>query len=168
MKITQQELDELRQCEIYNQLAPRQKRVIEWLFKEYIDQTNKEETIETDVYIITKDPNLSSVKLIPTGKRLIRRRQLLNLDLLDFSYGIAFPNDDFMPFFGTNETGLFSNWRDVEVLENGDVCLVRHRLMGRTFLVTKEETGYFELDCSYLGTIEECELLGILENIETR
>jgi hypothetical protein len=52
-------------------------------------------------------------------------------------------------------------------LENGDICLVADNF-NRMWLATKEETGFFELDCTYLADGKELTLLGKLVNIETR
>jgi hypothetical protein len=56
----------------------------------------------------------------------------------------------------------------VDEIENGDICLIKLKLMKTYYLATKEETGFFDLDCSYLGSEEEVEVFGKLVNIETR
>ena len=53
-------------------------------------------------------------------------------------------------------------------LSNGDICLVADKLYDRMWLATKEETGFFELDCSYLDDGAGLVLIGRLVNIETR
>ena len=72
-----------------------------------------------------------------------------------------------MPFFGESEIALFNDSCDMSELENGDICLVR-TIFGDHYLATKEETGFFELDCSYLDNGAELVLIGKLVNIETR
>ena len=65
------------------------------------------------------------------------------------------------------ETGLFKKLNNKEEIEDGDICLVKVKELKQTFLATKETTGFFELDNSFLGENKEIEIIGVLVNIET-
>ena len=166
MKINEKHLKELRNCELYQHMLPRYQKSVEWIIKRYIELT-EEENIETTSYFVTKQEN-GAIKLHSPLKVNIIQRRLLNLNDLGFDFGLQFTSDHFMPFFGEGETALFSSSRDVDEIENGDICLIKLKLMETYYLATKEETGFFDLDCSYLGLEEEVEVLGKLVNIETR
>ena len=165
MKINEKHLKELRECELYQHILPRYQKNIEWMLREYIKAT-EEENIETKVYFITPIKN-GSIKLHSPITDSINQRRLLNLNALNFDFGLHLTSDAFMPFFGNSEIALFSGSRNMDELENGDVCLVR-TTFGEHYLVTKEETGFFELDCSYLDDGKNLILVGTLINIETR
>ena len=92
----------------------------------------------------------------------------LNLNLLKFDFGLYFISDAFMPFFGEKETGLFEVIDDMSEVENGDICLLIDKIENKHWLATKEETGFFTLDCEYLDRGEALALLGKLVNIETK
>ena len=164
MKINEKHLKELRQCELYQHILPRYQKNIEWMLREYIKAT-EEENINTKVYFVTPMKN-GTIKLHSPIADNINQRQLLNLNALDFDFGLHFTSDVFMPFFGKSEIALFNSSRSIEELENGDICLVR-TTFGDHYLVTKEETGFFELDCSYLDDGKNLNLIGTLVNIET-
>ena len=166
MKINEKHLKELRQCELYQHILPRYQRNIEWMFREYIKAT-EEENIETRVHFVTPMEN-GAIKLHSVIKDNINQRRLLNLNVTNFDFGLHFISDKFMPFFGENEIALFEETGDMEVLENGDICLVSSKIDGKNWLATKEETGFFELDCTYLDDGTGLILLGKLINIETR
>lgn len=166
MKINEKHLKELRQCELYQNMLPRYQKSIEWMIKEYIKQT-EEENVKTKVYFVTPREN-GGIKIHSPLSTDINRRRLLNLNALDFDFGLHLTSDKFMPFFGDNEIALFNSLCSMDDIENGDVCLVRRKIGRDCFLTTKEETGFFELDCSYLGNDEELVLIGRLVNIETR
>ena len=165
MKINEKHLKELRQCELYQRILPRYQKNIEWMLKEYIKAT-EEENIKIKVYFVTAMKN-GTIKLHSPITDNINQRKLLNLNVLNFDFGLHFTSDAFMPFFGESEIALFSNSRTIDELENGDICLVR-TTFGDYYLVTKEETGFFELDCSYLDDGKNLILIGTLINIETR
>ena len=165
MKINEKHLKELRQCELYQHILPRYQKNIEWMLREYIKAT-EQENLQTKVYFVTAMKN-GTIKLHSPITDDINQRRLLNLNALDFDFGLHFVTDRFMPFFGNSEIALFSNSRTIDELENGDVCLVR-TTFGDYYLVTKEETGFFELDCSYLDDGKNLILIGTLINIETR
>ena len=165
MKINEKHLKELRQCELYQNILPRYQKNIEWMLREYIKAT-EEENIKTKVYFVTVMKN-GTIKLHSPITADINQRQLLNLNALDFDFGLQFTSDTFMPFFGDSEIALFSDSCSIDELENGDICLVR-TTFGDHYLVTKEETGFFELDCSYLDDGKNLKLIGTLVNIETR
>lgn len=166
MKINEKHLKELRQCELYQRILPRYQKNIEWMLKEYIKAT-EEENIETRVHFVTPMEN-GTIKLHSVIKENINQRRLLNLNVIDFDFGLHFISDKFMPFFGENEIALFEETGDMKTLENGDVCLVSSKIDGKIWLTTKEETGFFELDCTYLDDGAGLILLGKLVNIETR
>ena len=166
MKINEKHLKELRSCELYQNMLPRYQKNVEWIIKEYIKFT-EEENITTKVYFVTPRKN-DSIKIHSPLDVEINRRRLLNLNALDFDFGLQFMSDKFMPFFGDSEIALFNGSRPMSELENGDICLVRTKNGGDHYLVTKEETGFFELDCNYLDSGEGLVLVGTLVNIETR
>lgn len=166
MKINEKHLKELRQCELYQRILPRYQKNIEWMFKEYIKIT-EEENIETRIHFVTpmKDGTIKMHSVIEDN---VNQRRLLNLNATNFDFGLHFVSDKFMPFFGENEIALFEETKNAETLENGDICLVSSKIDGKIWLVTKEETGFFELDCTYLDDGAGLILLGKLVNIETR
>ena len=165
MKITEKHMKELHNCTLYQSILPRYQKNIEWMLKEYIKAT-EEENLQTKVYFVTPMKN-GTIKLHSSITDTISQRRLLNLNALDFDFGLRFTSDVFMPFFGDSETALFDDSCDMNELENGDICLVR-TIFGDHYLATKEETGFFELDCSYLDNGAELVLIGKLVNIETR
>ena len=166
MKITEKHMKELRSCELYQSILPRYQKNIEWMLKEYIKAT-EEENLQTKVHFVTPMKN-GTIKLHSAMADNINQRRLLNLNALNFNFGLHFVTDEFMPFFGENEVGLFEETRDMDNLSNGDICLVADKLYDRMWLATKEETGFFELDCSYLDDGAGLVLIGKLVNIETR
>ena len=166
MKINEKHLKELRQCELYQRILPRYQKNIEWMLREYIKAT-EEENIETRVHFVTPMED-GTIKIHSVIKDNVNQRRLLNLNATDFDFGLHFVSDKFMPFFGENEIALFKETEDIETLENGDICLVSSKIDGKIWLTTKEETGFFELDCTYLDDGAGLVLLGKLVNIETR
>ena len=165
MKINEKHLKELRQCELYQYILPRYQKNIEWMLREYIKATEIE-NIKTQVQFVTPMDN-GTVKLHSPIQEEINQRRLLNLNALNFDFGLYFTSDKFMPFFGEKEIGLFEITGCMDDLENGDICLVSDNF-NRMWLATKEETGFFELDCTYLDDGKDLTLLGKLVNIETR
>ena len=166
MKINEKHLKELRKCELYQRILPRYQKNIEWMLREYIKAT-EEENIETRVHFVTPMED-GTIKIHSVIKDNVNQRRLLNLNATDFDFGLHFVSDKFMPFFGENEIALFKETEDIETLENGDICLVSSKIDGKIWLTTKEETGFFELDCTYLDDGAGLVLLGKLVNIETR
>lgn len=167
MKITEKHLKELRSCELYKHLLPRYQKCVEWMIKEYIKQI-EEENIETTVYFVASKSN-DSIKIHSPLKVEINQRRLLNLNVKDFDFGLQFTSDKFMPFFGDLEIGLFKNFHgDTEGIEDGDICLVKSKICDDVWLTTKEKTGFFELDCSYLDSGEGLIVLATLVNVETK
>ena len=165
MKINEKHLRELRQCELYQKILPRYQKNIEWMLREYIKATETE-NIKTQVQFVTPMDN-GTIKLHSSIQEEINQRRLLNLNALNFDFGLYFTSDKFMPFFGEKEIGLFEVTGCMDDLENGDICLVADDF-NRMWLATKEETGFFELDCTYLDDGKDLKLLGKLVNIETR
>ena len=167
MKINEKHLKELRNCELYQHMLPRYQKNVEWVIRESIKLT-EEENIKVKVYFVTPMDN-GTVKLHSPMNDEINQRRLLNLNALDFDFGLHFVSDKFMPFFGENEIGLFKDTGCMEDLENGEICLVADSVFNNhIWLATKEETGFFELDCTYLDDGKGLILLGKLINIETR
>ena len=165
MKINEKHLKELRQCELYQSILPRYQKNIEWMLREYIKAT-EEENIKTKVQFVTPMDN-GTIKLHSPIQEEINQRRLLNLNALNFDFGLYFTSNKFMPFFGEKEIGLFEITNHIDDLENGDICLVADNF-NHMWLATKEETGFFELDCTYLDNGKELVLLGKLVNVETR
>ena len=166
MKITEKHMKELRSSELYQSILPRYQKNIEWMLKEYIKAT-EEENIQTKVHFVTPMKN-GTIKLHSPIVDDINQRRLLNLNALNFDFGLHFVSDHFMPFFGENEIGLFEDTRCMNDVENGEICLVADSVFDNVWLATKEETGFFELDCTYLDDGKGLVLLGKLVNIETR
>ena len=166
MKINEIHLKELRNCELYQHMLPRYQRNIEWIIREYVHLT-KEENIKVKTYFVTHLED-GAIKTHSPIEEEINQRRLLNLNVIDFDFGLHFISDKFMPFFGENEIALFEETEDMKALENGDICLVSSKIDGKIWLTTKEETGFFELDCTYLDDGAGLILLGKLVNIETR
>ena len=166
MKINDKHLKELRECELYQYILPRYQRNIEWMLKEYIKMT-EDENIKTKIHFVTSMEN-GTIKLHSSMIEDINQRRLLNLNALNFDFGLYFVSDRFMPFFGEKEIGLFEETSDMEELENGEICLVADKVFNMMWLATKEETGFFELDCTYLDDGAGLVLIGKLVNIETR
>ena len=109
-----------------------------------------------------------SIKIYSSKEERVNQRRLLNLNLLNFDFGLYFINDAFMPFFGEKEIGLFESVDDMNKVENGDICLLIDKIENKHWLATKEKTGFFTLDCEYLDSGEALVLLGKLVNIETK
>ena len=167
MKINEKHLKELHQCELYQRILPIFQKNIEWMLKEYIKAT-EQENLQTKVHFVTPMEN-GTIKLHSPLSDSINQRRLLNLNALNFDFGLHFVSDHFMPFFGENEIALFENTRCIEDVENGEICLVADSVFNdKVWLATKEETGFFELDCTYLDDGAGLTLLGKLVNIETR
>ena len=166
MKINEKHMKELRECELYQHLLPRYKKSIEWIIKTYTELSEKE-NIPTKVYFVTKQKN-DSIKIHSPLEVEINQRRLIDLNELGFDFGLQFTSDCFMPFFGEKEIGLFEVIDDMSEVENGDICLLIDKIENKHWLATKEETGFFTLDCKYLDNGEALALLGKLVNIETK
>ena len=166
MKINEKYLKELRSCELYQHLLPRYKKSIEWIIKTYIELSEKE-NIPTKVYFVTKQKN-DSIKIHSPLEVEINQRRLLNLNVLDFDFGLYFTSNTFMPFLGEKEIGLFEATNYIDEIEDGDICLLADKIEDKLWLATKEKTGFFTLDCEFLDGGEALVLLGKLVNIETR
>lgn len=169
MKINEKHLKELRQCELYQRILPRYQKNIEWILKEYIKAT-EEEYITTKVYFVTTLKN-DSIKIHSPINLEVNRRSLLNLSALDFEFGLQFTSDKFMPFFGEQEIALFKNLPnnfEVDNIEDGDICLVKSKINNEIWLATKEKTGFFKLDCSYLDSGKDLIAIATMINIETK
>lgn len=166
MKTIQEEWDIFHKGSLYKKLSPRYKKSIDWILEQYINLSEDEDILEKNVVFVSFRDD-GSLKLSGPKEMKINRRRLLNLDALDFDYGLYFQGNYTMPFFGNNEIGLFRAGK-MDEIENGDICVVQHKPTTNLFLATKEETGFFYLNCNFLGTEEDCELLSILVNVETR
>lgn len=166
MKISDKQLKELRSCELYQSMLPRNQKIVEWMIREYI-KLAEEENIKVKIHFVTPIED-GSIKIHSPHEEQVNRRRLLNLNSLGFNFGLYFTSDAFMPFFGEKEIGLFEVIDDMSEVENGDICLLIDKIENKHWLATKEETGFFTLDCKYLDNGEALALLGKLVNIETR
>ena len=166
MKINDKQLKELRSCELYQSMLPRNQKIVEWMIREYV-KLAEEENIKVKIHFVTPMED-GSIKIYSPKEEQINRRRLLNLNSLGFNFGLYFISDAFMPFFGEKEIGLFEVIDDMSEVENGDICLLIDKIENKHWLATKEETGFFTLDCKYLDNGEALALLGKLVNIETK
>ena len=166
MKINDKQLEQLRSCELYQSILPRYQKNIEWIIKEYIKLT-EEENIKVKIHFVTLMED-GSIKIHSPKEERVDQRHLLNLNLLNFDFGLYFISEAFMPFFGEKEIGLFESVDDMNKVENGDICLLIDKIENKHWLATKEKTGFFTLDCEYLDSGEALVLLGKLVNIETK
>lgn len=166
MKISDKQLKELRSCELYQSMLPRNQKIVEWMIREYI-KLAEEENIKVKIHFVTPMED-GSIKIDGPKEEQVNRRRLLNLNSLGFNFGLYFISDAFMPFFGEKEIGLFEVIDDMSEAENGDICLLIDKIENKHWLATKEETGFFTLDCKYLDNGEALALLGKLVNIETK
>lgn len=166
MKINDRQLKELRSCELYQSMLPRYQKNVEWIIKEYIKLT-EEENIKVKVHFVTPMED-GSIKMHSPIDEQVNQRRLLNLNSLNFDFGLYFTSNAFMPFLGEKEIGLFEATNDMDKAENGDICLLVDKIENKHWLATKEKTGFFTLDCEYLDSGEALVLLGKLVNIETK
>ena len=166
MEINDKQLKELRSCELYQSILPQNQKIVEWIIREYI-KLAEEENIKVKIHFVTPLED-GSIKIHNSKEEQVNRRRLLNLNALDFDFGLYFTSDAFMPFFGEKEIGLFESVDDMNKVENGDICLLIDKIENKHWLATKEQTGFFTLDYKYLENGEALALLGKLVNIETR
>lgn len=166
MKISDKQLRELRSCELYQSMLPRNQRIVEWMIREYIELA-EEENIKVKIHFVTPMED-GSIKIHSPKEEQVNQRRLLNLNSLGFDFGLYFTSDTFMPFFGEKEIGLFETIDDMSEVKNGDICLLVDKIEHKYWLATKEETGFFTLDCKYLDNGEALVIFSKLVNIETR
>lgn len=166
MKINDKQIKELRSCELYQSMLPRYQKNVEWIIKEYIKLT-EEENIKVKVYFVTPIED-GSIQMHSPMEEQVNQRRLLNLNSLDFDFGLYFTSEAFMPFFGEKEIGLVEAINYIDEIEDGDICLLADKMEDKYWLATKEKTGFFTLDCEYLDDGEAIVLLGKIVNIETR
>lgn len=166
MKISDKQLKELRSCELYQSMLPRNQRIVEWMIREYIELA-EEENIKVKIHFVTPMED-GSIKIHSPKEEQVNQRRLLNLNSLGFDFGLYFTSDTFMPFFGEKEIGLFETIDDMSEVKNGDICLLIDKIEHKYWLATKEETGFFTLDCKYLDNGEALVIFSKLVNIETR
>lgn len=166
MKISDKQLKELRGCELYQSMLPRNQRIVEWMIREYIELA-EEENIKVKIHFVTPMED-GSIKIHSPKEEQVNQRRLLNLNSLGFDFGLYFTSDTFMPFFGEKEIGLFETIDDMSEVKNGDICLLIDKIEHKYWLATKEETGFFTLDCKYLDNGEALVIFSKLVNIETR
>lgn len=152
--------------ELYDSLNPRHKKIVDWTIREYADIEEKSnKLVSTEVFTITSSKE-EPVSMQLAIERSINRRQLENLDALDFDFGLRFVNEGYMPFFTENDTALFK--RQGDDFDVGDMCLLEFKIGGALWLGFAEENGFFSLDGDYLGDDEDLKILGTLVNIESR
>ena len=166
MKINDKQLKEVRSCELYQSILPRYQKNVEWIIREYIKLT-EEENIKVKVHFVTPMED-GSIKMHSPMEEQVNQRRLLNLNSLDFDFGLYFTSDTFMPFFGEKEIALVEATNYMDEIEDGDICLLADKIEDKYWLATKEKTGFFTLDCEYLDNGEAVVLLGKIVNIETR
>lgn len=154
--------------EDYDKLSPRYQRIVEWTIKEYLDIEEKSnERIPVEVWTVdapmgrpitgfTQSPVIYNIK----------RRGLENLDKIDFDFGLMFTDDEYMPFFTKNDIALFNT--PSEDIECGDMCLLKDKYLNNWFIAFKEESGFFELDGSFLDKGDAVTVIGILVNIYSK
>lgn len=147
-------------------MLPRYQKNIEWIIKEYIKLT-EEENIKVKIHFVTPMED-GSIKMHSPIEEQVNQRRLLNLNSLDFDFGLYFTSDAFMPFFGEREIGLVEATNYMDEIEDGNICLLADKIEDKYWLATKEKTGFFTLDCEYLDNGEAVVLLGKIVNIETR
>ena len=87
-----------------------------------------------------------SIQIYSPIEAQVNQRCLLNLNSLNFDFGLYFSGDRFMPFFGEKEIGLFKITNNIDEVENGDICLLVDKMENKYWLATKENTGFFTLD----------------------
>ena len=126
MEINDKQLKELRSCELYQNILPRYQKNIEWIIKEYIKLT-EEENIKVKVYFIAPMEDYS-IQIYSPIEAQVNQRCLLNLNSLNFDFGLYFSGDRFMPFFGEKEIGLFKITNNMDEVENGDICLLSDKI----------------------------------------
>lgn len=152
--------------DVYDSLNPRHKKIVDWTIREYADIEEKSSRlVSTEVFTITSSKD-EPVTMQLAIERSINRRQLENLDALDFDFGLRFVNEGYMPFFTENDTALFKQQGDD--FDVGDMCLLEFKIGGALWLGFAEENGFFSLDGDYLGDDEDLKILGTLVNIESR
>lgn len=166
MEINDEQLKELRSCELYQSMLPRNQKIVEWMIREYI-KLAEEENIKVKIHFVTPMKD-GSIKIHSPKEEQVNQRRLLNLNSLGFDFGLYFTSDTFMPFFGEKEVGLFETVDDMSEVKNGDICLLIDKIEHKYWLATKEETGFFTLDCKYLDNEEALVIFSKLVNIETR
>lgn len=166
MKINEKQLKELRNCELYQNMLPRYQKNIEWIIREYIKLT-EEENIKVKTYFVTPMKD-GSIKMHSPMEEQVNQRRLLNLNSLNFDFGLYFTSNTFMPFFGDKEIGLIEATNCMNEIEDGDICLLADKMEDKYWLATKEKTGFFTLDCEFLDNGEAVVLLGKIVNIETK
>ena len=165
MNITQNDWEELCDCRLFQELKPRYKKVIEWALRNYIE-ASEEEPIEIPAHIAYKQIN-NSIHLGNDIGIKVNQRDLLNLNRLDFDFGLKFLNDDFMPFFGKDDIALF-NGKELLELEVGDICLIWHKNDRKFYLTTFEDFGFLEIGDKACFNCDDVCIEGILVNIETK
>lgn len=152
--------------DLYDSLSPRHKKIVYWTIKGYADIEEKaNKFVSTEVFTITSSME-EPISMQLAIERPINRRQLENLDALDFDFGLRFVSEGYMPFFTENDTALFK--RQGDDFDAGDMCLLEFKIGGALWLGFAEENGFFSLDGDYLGDDEDLKILGILVNIEAR
>ena len=127
----------------------------------------EEENIKVKVYFVTPTED-GSIQIHSPTEEQINQRRLLNLNSLNFDFGLYFTSNAFMPFFGEKEIGLIEATDYIDEIEDGDICLLADKIKDKYWLAIKEKTGFFTFDCEYLDSGEALVLLGKLVNIETK
>ena len=80
--------------DLYDTLNPRHKKIVDWTIREYADIEEKSsKLVSTEVFTITSSKE-EPITMQLAIERSINRRQLENLDALDFDFGLRFVNYD--------------------------------------------------------------------------
>lgn len=167
IELDKDELEELRDCELIQRLNKRHRKIVEWTIREYLDiEAKSNEEIPVEVFHV-KGSMHEQIDFSKPQDYLVTRRQLENLNNIDFDFGLIFYQNNYMPFFTDSDTALFKSINEEEV-EPGDMCLIRVKGVKTYWIAFKEENGYFDLGGAFLANDDEAEIIGTLVNIETR
>lgn len=159
------ELQELRDCKLIQRLNKRHRKIVEWQIKQYLDI----KSISNEEFLIKaftiKGSKSEPINFKEQHNHVVNRRRLENLNNLDFNFGLYFYMENYMPFFTDQDVGLFKTAAEPE---NGDMCLIKIKVLESYWLAFKEENGFFDLEGNFLDDGEKVEVIGVLVNIETR
>lgn len=149
----------------YEKLNPRHQRIVAWTIKEYLDIEEKSnERIPVEIWTVDTPMGEPIHKFVDGPiTHNIMRRQLENLDVIEFDYGIEFTDDTYMPFFTKSDIALFNTPADDP--EVGDMCLIKSKICSNWWLAFKEENGFFELSGSFLDDGDGVLVVGVLVNM---
>ena len=167
IELDKNELEELRECSLFQRLNKRHRKIVEWQIKQYLGiELESDEEIPVEIFFV-KGSRAEPIDFNAPQDYLVTRRQLENLNNIDFDFGLYFYMENYMPFFTNQDVGLFKVINEDEIA-TGDMCLVKMKVGGNYWLAFKEQNGFFDLDGDFLGENNEVVIVGTLINIETR